>query len=91
MNGADFMGARKTLKAKADASREARTAMARARSGGRANVWVWSAAAAVVAALLVVVVVVAMRQDGHRGPVPSDAALSNPPATAAVGAHTAPP
>jgi hypothetical protein len=85
------MGARKTPKAKLDASREARTALARARSGGRASGWVWIAAAAVVAALLAVVVVVAVRQGGHHGPETSDAALNNPPATVAVGGDAAPP
>ena len=86
------MGARKTPKAESDASRVARKAMARARSGGRTSGWVWIAAAAVVAALLVVVVVVAVRQGGHRGvPETSDAALTNPPATVAVGGDAAPP
>ena len=75
------MGARKTPKAESDASREARKAMARARSGGRTSGWVWVGAAAVIAALLVVVVVVAVQQGGHRGPETSDAALTNPPAT----------
>jgi hypothetical protein len=91
MNGADFMGARKTPKAESGAPREARKAMARARSGGRASGWVWIASAAVVAALLVVVVVVAVRQGGDRGPQTSDAALTNPPATVAVGGDAAPP
>jgi hypothetical protein len=65
--------------------------MARARSGGRASGWVWIESAAVVAALLVVVVVVAVRQGGDRGPQTSDAALTNPPATVAVGGDAAPP
>jgi hypothetical protein len=85
------MGARKTPEAKSDASREARKAMARARSGGRTSGWVWIAAAAAVAALLVAVVVVAVRQGGHRGPETSDTAVNNPPATVAVGGDAAPP
>ena len=85
------MGTRKTQRVKSDASRDARKAIARARSGGRASGWVWTAAAGVIAALLVVVVVVAVRQGGHRGAETSDAALTNPPATVAVGGDAAPP
>src|SRR5258705_13972678 len=82
MNGADFMGARKTPEAKSDASREARKAMARARSGGRTSGWVWIAAAAAVAALLVAVGGVAGRQGGPPGPGSSGNGGNSPPATA---------
>jgi hypothetical protein len=92
MNGADVMGAKKTPKAKSDASRETRRAMAQARSSGRAGRWWWIAAAGVVAVFLVVVVVFAMRPGaGPRSPEPPNAALTNPPATVAVGGDAAPP
>ena len=85
------MGAKKTPKAQSDASRAARKAVARARSGGRAGRWLWIAAAAGVAALLVVVVVVAMRTSGHRSSETPAAGLNNAPATVATGADAAPP
>jgi hypothetical protein len=91
MKGADFMEARKTPQAKSDASRAARKAVARARSGGRAGRWLWIAAAAGVAALLVVVVVVAMRTSNHRSSETPAAGLNNAPATVATRADAAPP
>ena len=85
------MCAKKRPPSESDSSRAARTAMSRARSGGRAGRWLWLAAAAGVAALLVVVVVVTVRAGGHRGPDAAETSLNNPPATTGVGADTAPP
>lgn len=86
------MGARKTPKAKSDASRAARKAVAGARSGSRRGTVMWIAATVVVsAALLGAVIVSVNKTGGDRDSETGAVTLNSTPATVAVGADSLPP
>lgn len=73
-------------------ARDARKALAAARSGGRRGTVLWTAGAvAVVGALLLVVVVVAVTKRGSHSSATAAGGLNNPAATVAVGADSLPP
>jgi hypothetical protein len=83
------MDAKKKSRRKSS-TRTTRSAVARARSGGRPKGWLWGGLALVVALLGVVIVGVVRSADTRQ----ADAAatdLSNPPATTAVGRDSPPP
>lgn len=85
------MGSKKSVTPER-AARDARKALAAARSGGRRGTVLWTAGAvAVVGALLLVVIVVAIKNRGAHKSVADAGQLNNPPATVAVGANTLPP
>jgi hypothetical protein len=88
-----FMGARKTPRPAAKASRDGRKAVAAARSGGRRGTLIWVGAFVVViaAVLAVVIVSVTRKGDSDRAASPESPSLDHPPATVAVGADSSPP
>lgn len=85
------MGSKKSVTPE-QAARDARKALAAARSGGRRGTVLWTVGAvAVVGALLIVVIVVAVTNRGAHKSATGAGLLNNPPATVAVGANTVPP
>jgi hypothetical protein len=86
------MGAKKTPRPAAKATRDGRKAVAAARSGGRRSSLIWIGASVfVVAALLVVVFISVTRKGSDRAAETNSASLDHPPATVAVGSDSKPP